>query len=149
MQALEAYHRRTTSNEELTKCQHEVRITKILGTVPSEYRDWLQNKLIFSNEPSLRRRLSNLYDIFSLTLKSLNINKKSLIHKVVTTRNDLTHYDVKPKKNSPKRKELFVISQKLRIIVEMCLMKEIGFNMEEINNLVCKHYKDRLKLYEY
>jgi len=60
----------------------------------------------------------------------------------------LTHYDVDLKKKSAKGKELFVITEKLRIFVEMCFMKELGFSLEEINSLICKRYQERLKVYE-
>ena len=148
VQALEAYHSRTTTNQELAPEEHDKRVSRILRAVPTEYKDWLQNELTYSNEPSLRRRLKELYDTFSVTLKALNANKKSFINRVVDTRNYLTHYDVDLKRKSAKGKELFIITERLRILVEMCLMKEIGFDLEEINNLICKRYQDRLKLYE-
>ena len=148
VQALESYHRRIISNEELPKGKHEERITRILATVPLEYKEWLQNELTYSNEPNLRKRLKRLCDIFSLTVNVLIPNGKSFINKVVDTRNYMTHYDLNLKRKSAKGKGLFIITEKLRIIVEMCLMKEIGFTVEEINNLIAKRYKDRLKLYK-
>jgi len=148
IQALEAYHSRTTTNQELVSEEHDKRISKILESVPSEYKEWLNQELKYSNEPNLRRRLRDLYNTFSLTLKSLNIKKESFINKVVNTRNYLTHYDVELKGKSAKRKELFVITEKLRILTEMCLMKELGLSIEEINSLILKRYQERLRLYE-
>jgi hypothetical protein len=148
VQALEAYHCRITTNQEMALEEYNQRIYTILGAVPREYRKWLRNELIYSNEPSLRKRLKDIYKTFSLTLDSLNTNKKSFINKVVNTRNYLTHYDVDLERKSAKNTELFVITEKLRIIVEMCLMKEIGFSLKEINHLICKHYQKRLKVYE-
>lgn len=148
IQALEAYHSRTTTNQELIPEMHNKRISEILESVPTEYKGWLEKKLTYSNEPSLRERLRDVYGTFSQTLDTLNTNKKSFIDKVVNTRNYLTHYDVDLKKKGAKGKELFVITEKLRILVEMCFMKELGFSLEEINSLICKHYQERLKVYE-
>lgn len=148
VQALEAYHNRTTTNQELAPKEHDKRVFEILEAVPNEYKEWLQNELTYSNEPNLRKRLKDLYDTFSIILKSLNTNRKSFINKVVNTRNYLTHYDLDLKRKGAKGKELFILTEKLRILIEMCLLKEIGFSLEEINPLILKRYQERLKLYE-
>lgn len=148
VQALEAYHRRTVSNEEITKQKHKERIASILNTVPAEHKKWLQGKLVYSNEPNLRNRLKDICEIFSSTTNALISDRKYFVNKVVDTRNFMIHHDPKLKEGSVEGKELFIISEKLRIMIEMCLMKEIGFRLEEIDSLICKRYTDRLKQYE-
>lgn len=148
VQALEAYHRRVIANSEISQEEHLKRITNILSSAPSEHKEWLQNELRYANEPSLRSRLKDLYAIFSSTVDNLMPEKKDLIQKVVDIRNYMTHYDLNLKDRYVSGRELFIIIEKLRILVEMCLLKEIGFDPKEINNMIIKRYQDRLKLYE-
>lgn len=148
VQALEAYHRRAISNEELPKERHKERLTSILNAAPLEHKKWLKEKLAYRNEPSLRSRIKYLCDMFSTTVKTLIPDTRYFINKVVDTRNYMTHYDLNLKDKRAEGKELFIITEKLRIMIEMCLMKEIGFNLDEISNLICKRYQDRLKQYE-
>jgi len=58
-QAVETYHRRTSEETDLTEEEHEVRLQKILDSVPSEYNSWLEGKLKYSNELSLRRVIAS------------------------------------------------------------------------------------------
>lgn len=148
VQALESYHRRTTTNRELPKEQHKERICNILKSVPNEYKEWLSKKLAWSNEPTLQARLETLCDSFAISVNSIISDKDSFIRKVVDNRNYLTHYVARLKKKTLKGKELFITTETLRAMVEMCLLREVGFSEEEINNLICKHYQDRLKYYE-
>lgn len=149
VQALESYHRRAVSNKELPEDDHKERVARIMNAAPSEHKKWLKEKLNYSNEPRLRERLKDLSDTFHVTIKNLIPDRKYFINKVIDTRNYMTHYDEDLKEKSAKEIELFIITEQLRSIVEMCLMKEIGFNSKEIDNLICKRYKHRLKPYEH
>lgn len=60
--ALEAYHRRKSRNEEVPQEEHRKRIERILEASPAEYKKWLEEKLKYSNEPSLRKRLKEIFD---------------------------------------------------------------------------------------
>lgn len=147
VQALEAYHRVAVSNEELANQKHEERIASILNTTPLVHREWLRDKLVYSNEPNLRKRLKILCNMFPTTVKALIPARKLFINKVVDTRNYMTHYDLALKNKAANQKELFLITEELRVIVEMCLLHEVGFNTDEINSLILKHYQERLKRY--
>lgn len=144
VQALEAYHRRVVSNEELQREQHKERIGNILATVPAKYKEWLQNKLTYSNEPTLRKRLNDIYDVLATKPMYLFLGDKAFINKVTDTRNYMTHYDLKLKKKVADGNELYTVTEKLKILVELCLMKEIGLSMEEISALTRQKYVQRL-----
>jgi hypothetical protein len=60
MQALETYHRRILGGNELSENHHNKRILEILTAVPDQYRQWLEEKLKYSNELSLRKRMKEL-----------------------------------------------------------------------------------------
>jgi hypothetical protein len=142
IQAIESYHRRTRINTEIEPDEHRKRITSIIESIDTQYKEWLENRLTYSNEPHLRRRLSELIDECG---KLINISsskkKKSFISKVCDTRNYFTHDDVSLTDKSAKGIELLHICSKLKIILEFNLLKEIGFSNELAFKLISEKYK--------
>lgn len=65
-------------------------------------------------------------------------DKKSFINKVVNTRNYLTHYDQGLKNQAAGDEELVHIIQKLKLLMEICLLSELGFSLDEIKSLLSK-----------
>jgi len=139
VQAIESYHRRTMKNFELSEEEHEKRIMEILNAVPHGHKKWLRNKLAYSNEPNLRRRLKEILEKFADVLDKFIPKKDSFINKVVTTRNYLTHYDEKLKEQSAEGEELYRLTQKLKILLEICLLKELGFTSDNIKSLISRN----------
>jgi hypothetical protein len=66
VQALEAYHRRKEdmTQLDLPEKEHSMRVESIIGTVSPQYKEWLNDKLNYSNEISLRRRLKDILHIY-------------------------------------------------------------------------------------
>jgi chemotaxis regulatin CheY-phosphate phosphatase CheZ len=141
--AIEAYHRRTMDNFELPKEQHNKRLEEILRSVPEEYKGWLNEKLAYSNEKSLRKRLREIVKEFDPILKELIPDLDSFVDKVVKTRNYLTHNDEKLKDQAVAGKELLELVENLKIIAEICLLKELGFTLDKIKNLISRNRKTR------
>jgi len=142
--ALEVYHRRMIRNEDISREKHEKRIRRILDNIPNEQdRKWLQEKLKYSNEPSLRKRLRDIYKKLKGIefIKSIIPNEKKFIDKVVNTRNYLVHYDLSLKDKALRGEKLYWLTQKLRVMVEMCLLKELGLSDETINNIYEQNIK--------
>ncbi|MFM6369884.1 MAG: HEPN domain-containing protein, partial [Dolichospermum sp.] len=48
----------------------------------------------------------------------------------------LTHYDQSLKSQAANESELYRITEKLKIIICLCLMKELGFDKEEITHFL-------------
>jgi len=138
VQALESYHSRTITNEEIKPDEHEKRIANILKSVPQEYKEWLEEELRYSNEPRLRKRLKDIMNSFSQIFSTKYKEPKYFLDKVVKTRNYLTHYDEGLKKESATGRELNYITEKLKTLIELCLLKEMGFSLEEINTIIPK-----------
>lgn len=128
VQALESYHRRTKKNTDLLQELHKERIAVILNSVPSEHKNWLREKLRYSNEPSLRKRLNEIIDEYSLIIGKIIENKDRFIQKIVNTRNYYTHYDKGLKDKAAKGIELLILSRKIRILIELCILSELGFD---------------------
>jgi len=141
--AIEAYHRRTMDNFELPKEQHNKRLEEILRSVPEEYKGWLNEKLSYSNEKSLRKRLKEVVKEFDPILKELIPVLDSFVDKVVKTRNYLTHNDEKLKDQAATGKDLLELVENLKIIAEICLLKELGFTLDKIKNLISRNRKTR------
>ena len=139
-QALEAYHRRTTTTLDLPEDEHRKRMESILGAVPEEHREWLEGKLRYSNEPSLRKRIKHIFDGHPQTVDSVvgtsGQDKRSFVNKVIDTRNYRTHLDKSLEDRAARGEELHRINDKLRKLLEMCLMAEIGFEDDEIKKAV-------------
>jgi len=135
---LEGYHRIIYGNETLPPEEHEKRINRILSSVSKEDYDWLKKELEYSNEPSLRQRLKNilyddeLSDAFSKFIK----DKDKFINEIVNLRNYFVHYNKNLKEPFFSKTNLYKICNILRKIFEICLLKEIGFKKEKIEELI-------------
>ncbi|QFG00803.1 hypothetical protein PB01_19490 [Psychrobacillus glaciei] len=143
VQALEAYHRLTRKNVVLPKAEHKLKIDSILSSGPEEYRDWLQGKLNFSNEPSLHERLEDLFFPVKNTtnknygkayhlFKLQGIKIESLIKDIKNTRNYNTHFDESLRKKAVTGEELVQLTTLLIIMIEYYLMTELELSEELI-----------------
>jgi len=62
--------------------------------------------------------------------------RKSFINRVVATRNYLTHFDQSLEPQAARGVELYRITEELRLLVEICLLGEIGFEAESIRDRI-------------
>jgi len=145
--AIESYHRRTVKNCELPEDKHQKRVTEILDVVPSNYRRWLEWKLKYSNEPPLRQRLEDILGAHSEVLDAFMGDMSSFVDKTVDTRNYLTHYDPTLKERSADGEELYRLTQKLKALLEICLLKELGFSSDSIRSLISRNIRYRHEFY--
>lgn len=137
MQAIETFHRRRRLNEKEPKAVHKQKIKAIIDSVPSEYKNWLNEKLSFSNEPSLHSRLECLFaEIDDILRKRFFGDYKDLITKSKNSRNYYTHYDVSMEKKALKGEELFFLTQRLNIFLLILLLKETGISNEKVVEII-------------
>jgi ApeA N-terminal domain 1/Apea-like HEPN len=89
----------------------------------------------------LKKRLievfENCFDVISSFIK----DKEIFINKVVNTRHYLIHRNPKQKHMAAKEDELDDLTQKLKILIEICLLNELGFTLAEVKNLFLKNIK--------
>ncbi len=107
--------------------------------------------MINSKRINLRVRLSDIIDNFWSVASTFVPDKEVFLDIVVHTRNHLTHPDVKPKKNAVSGNALFFAAEQLRLLVEICLLTEAGFTVDEIDGLFAtndKHQQLIKLLYE-
>jgi len=143
VQAIESYHRRTMRNYDLPKKQHQKRIAEILRAIPEKHEKWLERKLTYSNEPILRKRLMDILNSCPEAINRITKNKEWFISKTVDTRNYLTHFDPELRKRSAENGELYDLTSTLRMILQSCLLKELGFDSKSLERLVLKSIQIR------
>ncbi|MCS7216042.1 MAG: hypothetical protein NZ826_07875 [Thermodesulfovibrio sp.] len=139
IQAVEAYHRRTMKNYELPEEEHAKRLEEIIKATPSEHKEWLKNKLAYSNEPTLRRRLKDIFGMLGILSKEIYSDEDQFISKVVDTRNYLTHHDEKLKEKAAQGQELYDLAKELEKLLKMCMLKELGFDQDQIKTLIYRN----------
>lgn len=140
VQAIEAYHRRTRKNSGIEDDKHEQRIASILSSVEGEYKEWLKERLSYSNEPILRDRLKELVSECAEILELNSRGKTRFIYKICNTRNYFTHYDKSLEGKVAKPSELIDICYKLEKIIQYNLLLEIGFSTEKAKQLMGNLY---------
>jgi len=123
--------RESVYSRALTEEERNKRIEEIKYAIP-KHADWLEEELKYSNELTLRSRLRELLSIHQKLISSLVDDIGGLVDTVVDTRSYLVHNDPESKGKAAEGKELFTLTRKLRILLEACLMAEIGFNMPAI-----------------
>jgi len=143
VQAAELYHRRKKNNQVLSNNEHTDRLYSILNSIPEEHKEWLKQKLEFSNEPTLKERLADLSDLTKEVIIPLIDDREKWIAKIKNTRNYYTHYNQSLEKKAAKGKELFGLTQKLSFVLQTCLLIELGCSPERSAELVQKnkHWK--------
>lgn len=140
IQAIEAYHREIFRESELNLEEHNRKIDKIIAFTPSEYNEWLRDKLRYSYEPSLRNRLKDIVLKFEDIVGTYK-ESKSFIDQVVNLRNDLIHPDATRKVKLIEGVPLRVITKRIENLFEICLLSELGFSNDEIKKLIKKYNK--------
>lgn len=142
VQAVEAYHRRALGTTELPEDEHGRRVEEVLGAAPEPHREWLRGKLAYSNEPSLRKRLKEIMrrdpEVMEPIFGADKKERKGFVGDVVDTRNYLTHYDENKKGTAAVGIELHVLSEKLKSILEACLLREAGFEGEHLKEVLSR-----------
>lgn len=150
-QALETYHRRQYGGVYLaTEAYKKDVYPKLVEAIPpdlgSDFKGSLKGgTLKYAYQFPLRKRLKDMTTELAngdLGITFLNTSKAraDFVKKVVDTRNYLTHYDP----DSPvdvSSKELLNFVEKLRAILEIYLLKEIGFEFSQIREMTSRHWK--------
>ena len=139
IQAIESFHQRIYGGEYLSDENYKKVYDTLVNAIPNgvkiDFKESLENKLKYGNEFSLRKRLKEIFDKYQEILNVFIENKNTFIEKVVDTRNYQTYHDEDLKERSASGKKLYHLTQKLKILLEICLLTELGFSSEEIKGL--------------
>jgi hypothetical protein len=145
-QAIESYHRRIFDgkyvSDEAYESQKDAFIGAILPGTEISFKESLCNKIEYMNEFSLSKRLkyiiAKFFEIISSIVKSPDI----FVWDVKNTRDYLTHYDEKIVRKAKKGQDLYWLVQKMRALVEICLLSEIGIEDKTLKILVTRNQRN-------
>ncbi|MBC7936368.1 MAG: hypothetical protein H7Y86_13540 [Rhizobacter sp.] len=137
MYGIESFHRRLRSNAKRPQVEFDQIIKDILESSPTGHQEWLKEKLAFANEPSLKERLEILFSEVSPSILShLFPQHEKLIIQAKNTRNYFTHYSSSLKKKALDGKELYHLSERLKLLLLVLLLKETGFDDIQTSKIV-------------
>lgn len=143
IQAVESYHRRRFGGEYLSGGDYKEVCDTLVNAIPDSveggFKDILKSRIQYGNDFSLRTRLKGLFDSdeYREILSEFVENKNAFISKVIDTRNYLTHYEGEEKAAIGEELDPFI--QKLKILLEICLLTELGFSSEEVKKLFSRN----------
>lgn len=143
IQAIESFHQHTNEGKYLSDEDYNMVYNALVTAIPegikSDLKDRLREYLKYGNEFSLRKRLKEIFDKYQEIIDRFIEDKKTFIEKVVNTRNYLTHHDKDLKKRAANGEDLYHLTQKLKMCLEICLLTELGFSSEEIKALYSRN----------
>ncbi|MFW9259909.1 HEPN domain-containing protein [Nostoc sp. CALU 546] len=163
-QAIEAFHRTSHDGIYIDeKTYKNVVIPALSDSIPSKLSDYslpefpifqemianfiksMKKKLTYLNEYSLKERLEDLINVYQECIPDrffqTEDEKNSFSKQVRDTRGSLTHLSSNSdNKQSDSRyvvkgQELFNLSKKLKILLEICLVKQLGFEDSKIKSI--------------
>ncbi len=136
IQGLESLHRRTTDDTEMKLDDFDRLRSTIIDAIPPDKRKFVESRLTYANEISLRKRLKRLIEPFE-DLFGTSTEIKSLVQDIVDVRNYLTHHD---KKLEPRAKrigddELHKMCLKLDALFQLHFLKLTGMDTDRIRSM--------------
>jgi len=86
----------------------------------------LADRLKYSGEPSLSRRLKEVYEGLPKAIQVALGKRQDFCWQVSVTRNYLTHYDRRLRENALTGRVLWLTTIKLRLALRIVLLRELG-----------------------
>jgi hypothetical protein len=144
--ASEAFHRDTYGGEAMPQDDFQDMLARCLTAVPEARRDWLEQKIGHSNDPTFRKRLTDLSARTGSLIGSLCGNTARWIDTVTRARNHLTHLD--SSKLNVDGGDLYFLGESLYAVVRACMLIEVGVPRELIERKADTYafswYRERL-----
>ena len=127
--ALEAYHRCTRNNNDIEPTAHEKRLSEIMDSAPAAHSKWLKDRLQFSNEPTLRKRLTDLASDTANVLFTDMKKVKKATSSIVSARNGITHPDGLRKQSG---ESLVYHTEWMKLFLEQLMFAELGMTPDQV-----------------
>jgi len=147
IQALETYHRRVIGGHYISESDFTALQSMLISAIPdsieSDYRTSLMQRFRYINEYSLRKRLKELLTRTDSVFKTILKNGETFVENVVSTRNYVTHFDTALESKILTGSALYWATRKLRALLEICLLVELGMTIGEIETLFNRNEKMR------
>lgn len=146
-QALETYDFRRRDPYELDSAAHKARMTSILEGSPEEWRDWLKMRLASSNYWTLDQRIRSVLaespEVSGRIVGATSAERDKFVRAFKNSRNYYTHYTPRLERHAAKGVALHLLVVQLRAVLEMSLLRELGFSAESIDKTLerCDRYR--------
>jgi hypothetical protein len=143
VQAVETYHRRVIGGKYMPDDDYRNGLyLAFKAAIPQDFdksfkTSLLEGRLKYANEYSLRKRLTGLLEDLSdlsLPFALTKHQQDAFAEDVSNTRNYLTHYDVSLAAKAKHAHDLITLKERLRLILELYILKEIGVSTGELQN---------------
>jgi hypothetical protein len=145
--AIEAFHRLDIRGEYLSKEDYENIRQTLVNAIPADidksHKESLKKKIEFGHEYSMRKRLTDITRKYAKNINTFINNVTLFNNRVVDTRNYMIHNSHCP--NECTGKDLIVLTKQMKLLLEICLLRKLGFTEEEVNNLLSKNKRFILK----
>ena len=147
IQGIETFHRRNYDRTQMEHGEFRELHDKIVESVPASRREWIEGRLKYANEISLRNRLRHLIEPFQ-ELFGISSERKSFVNKVIDLRNYWTHYDqdLEDVEKSVTTEELWELCLKLEALFQLHFLKLVGMDIEVIRSIAQKNVALQRKL---
>lgn len=147
-QALESFHGELEIIHGARESESKVIFLKNVASVKAliasdmNLSTWFRDMSTY--RPELKVRLNELIDNCENLMKPIIANREEFIGRVLKTRNYYTHYNPKLRNKSAVGDELNLMTHALRMILIFHLLKELGFSVETVNDIMSKssYYND-------
>ena len=133
-QGVETLHRRNSSETLMPVDRYNEIATQLVAACPAESKGWLENRLKYGNELSLRARLKQILAPFHRFFGNAG-QRKCLVSKIIDTRNYLTHYDPRLVSSAAEGEELWKICRKLECLFQLHFLRLVGLSDQDIDKL--------------
>ncbi len=139
VQALESYHRSVGTGVYMDQEEFDKAIQQ--ATLPDafqgDHRQSLKNRLKYGNEHSLRKRLTDMLGRLPDAVRMrVAGDVPRFVHKVVHTRNYLTHYDHDAQQHAYEGGNLFVASERLRVLLVANFLLDLGISHQRLPDVL-------------
>ena len=149
VQSLEAMHRRESQDKLMPDDEFESIKKDVLRIIPGHRRSWMEDRMRYANELSLRKRLTKMIEPFRKFYGSRS-ESDSFINAVVDVRNQIVHSDPELPKSSSDTKRTIVLCAKLQSLFQLHLLGIIGMDGKNIEKIIEENVvlRSNLKLSE-
>ena len=134
-QALEALHRRSSDETEMSEKEFDSLCESVMQGCPPDRRRWSRNRLRYDNELSFRNRIRRLLGPLERWFGDER-KRRAFVDRVCDTRNYLTHYDETSTGNRAGSDEMFELYGRLEALFQLHLLSLIGLNDASIDSIV-------------
>jgi hypothetical protein len=141
--SLEAFHRTRNRAGVIDEAEHEQRVASVLANAAEAHRAWLKMRLEHSNDHTSAQRLGELLGVLGKAFDEVMGKRSRFIRCAVDTRNYFTHWDPDLRQGAANGEDLYRLNLKLELLLDACLMVELGINREAATQVVRDQYVRR------